>query len=44
MYLARFKCGDEIKFRLLHGGQVKDVSIRFDKCPAPPPEPAEKKK
>jgi len=44
IYLARFKCGDEIKFRLLRGGQVKDVSVKFDKCPAPPVEPADKKK
>jgi len=43
-YMARFKCGDEIKFRVLRGGQVKDVAIRFDKCPAPAAEPADKKK
>ena len=44
IYLARFKCGDEIKFRVLRGGQVKDVAIRFDKCPPPAAEPADKKK
>jgi uncharacterized iron-regulated protein len=42
-YLARFKCGDEIKFRILRGGQVKDVSIKFDKCPPAEAQPAEKK-
>jgi S1-C subfamily serine protease len=42
-YLARFKCGDEIKFRLLRAGQVKDVSLKFDKCPQPEAQPAEKK-
>jgi len=31
IYLARFKCGDEVKFRLLRGGQVKDVPLKFDK-------------
>jgi uncharacterized iron-regulated protein len=43
-YLARFKCDDEIKFRLLRGGQVKEVSLKFDKCAQPPVEPPEKKK
>ncbi|MGA2360857.1 MAG: ChaN family lipoprotein [Candidatus Aminicenantales bacterium] len=43
MYLARFKCGDEVKFRLLRGGQVKDVSLKFDKCLQPEARPAEKK-
>jgi uncharacterized iron-regulated protein len=43
IYLARFRCGDEIKFRLLRGGQVKDVSLKFEKCPQPPGEPADKK-
>ena len=42
-YTARFTCGDEIKFRILRAGQVKDVSIKFDKCP-PAAEPADKKK
>jgi uncharacterized iron-regulated protein len=42
-YLARFKCGDEIKFRLLRGGQVKDVSLKFDKSQAPEAPAAEKK-
>jgi len=42
-YLARFKCGDEVKFRLLRGGQVKDVSLKFDKCLQPEARPAEKK-
>jgi uncharacterized iron-regulated protein len=43
MYLARFKCGDEIKFRLLRGGQVKDVSLAFGKAPASAAAPADKK-
>ncbi|MGZ7066663.1 MAG: ChaN family lipoprotein, partial [Candidatus Aminicenantales bacterium] len=43
-YMARFKCGDEIKFRILRGGQAKDVLIKFDKCPPAATEPADKKK
>lgn len=43
-YLARFKCGDEVKFQLLRGGQIKEVSLKFDKCPQPPAESADKKK
>lgn len=43
IYLARFRCGDEIKFRLLRGGQVKDVALKFDKCLQPEARPAEKK-
>jgi hypothetical protein len=42
-YMARFKCGDEIKVRLLRAGQVKDVSLKFDKCPPAEAPPAEKK-
>jgi uncharacterized iron-regulated protein len=42
-YMSHFKCGDEIKFRILRAGQAKDVSIKFDKCP-PAAEPADKKK
>ena len=43
IYLARFKCGDEVKFRLLRNGTVKDVSLKFDKCPPAQAEPGEKK-
>ncbi len=43
-YMARFKCGDEIKFRILRAGQVKDVAIKFEKCPPAAAEPADKKK
>jgi len=42
-YMARFKCGDEIKFRILRAGQTKDVSIKFDKCPPAEAQPGEKK-
>jgi uncharacterized iron-regulated protein len=42
-YLARLKCGGEVKFRLLRGGQVKDVSLKFDKCARAEAQPAEKK-
>jgi len=43
IYLARFRCGDEVKFRLLRNGTVKEVSLKFDKCPPEPPAPGEKK-
>jgi len=42
-YLARFGYGDEIKFRLLRGGQARDVSLKFDKSAQPGAEPGEKK-
>jgi len=42
-YLARFKCGDEVKFRLLRNGTVKDIALKFDKCPPEPPASGEKK-
>ena len=44
IYLAKFRCGDEFKVRLLRQGAVKDVTVKFDKCPAgPEPAPSEKK-
>jgi uncharacterized iron-regulated protein len=44
MYLAKFRYGDEFKVRLLRQGAVKDVIVKFDKCPAgPEPPPGEKK-
>jgi uncharacterized iron-regulated protein len=44
IYLAKFRCGDEFKVRLLRQGAVKDVTVKFDKCPAgPEPVPGEKK-
>jgi uncharacterized iron-regulated protein len=43
MHMARCRCGDEIKFRLLRNGQVKEVTVKFDKCPPSPDGGAEKK-
>ncbi len=43
MYMARSKCGDEIKFRVLRDGQVKDVVIKFAPAPQAEAKPAEKK-
>jgi len=44
IYLAKFRCGDEFKVRLLRQGAVKDVTVKFDKCPpGPEPAPSEKK-
>lgn len=40
-YLARMRCGDEVKFKVLRAGQVKDVSLKCEK--KQPDEPAEKK-
>jgi uncharacterized iron-regulated protein len=39
--LAKLKCGDEARFRLLRGAQVKETVLKLDKCP--PAAPAEKK-
>ncbi len=35
MHTAAFKCGDEIKFRLLRGGTVRDVVLKFGTAEAP---------
>ncbi len=44
IYMAKFRCGDEFKIRLLRQGAVKDVIVKFDKCPAgPEPSAADKK-
>jgi uncharacterized iron-regulated protein len=43
IYLARFKCGDEVKFQILRSGQVKDISLKFEKCATPETPPTEKK-
>jgi uncharacterized iron-regulated protein len=44
MHMARFKCGEEIKFRLLRAGQVKDVVMKFDKCEQPAAATPDKKR
>jgi len=31
MALAKLKCGDEVKFKILRAGQVKDVSLKCEK-------------
>jgi uncharacterized iron-regulated protein len=41
MDLAKLRCGDEAKFKVLRAGQVKDVSFKCEKAAAS--EPAEKK-
>lgn len=41
MALAKLKCGDEAKFKVLRAGQVKDVSLKCEK--KPPDVSAEKK-
>ncbi|MCX6569576.1 MAG: ChaN family lipoprotein [Candidatus Aminicenantes bacterium] len=33
MTLAKLKCGDEVKFKVLRAGQVKDVSLKCEKSP-----------
>jgi cell envelope opacity-associated protein A len=38
MTLARLKCGDEVKFKVLRAGQVKDVSLKCEKTAAAAPE------
>jgi len=38
MTLARLKCGDEVKFKVLRAGQVKDVSLKCEKTEAAVPE------
>jgi predicted metalloprotease with PDZ domain len=44
IYLAKFRCGEEFKVRLLRQGVVKEVTVKFDQCPAgPEPAPSEKK-
>ena len=44
IYLAKFRCGEGFKVRLLRQGAVKEVAVKFDKCPAgPEPAPSEKK-
>jgi uncharacterized iron-regulated protein len=42
MDLAKLRCGDEAKFKVLRTGQVKDVSFKCQKKPEA--EPAEKKR
>jgi uncharacterized iron-regulated protein len=42
IYLARFTCGQEVKFLLLRAGQVKEVSLKFDKGATPETLPSEK--
>lgn len=42
MALAKLKCGDEAKFKVLRAGQVKDVFLKCEK--KQPEEPAEKKR
>jgi uncharacterized iron-regulated protein len=42
MYTAGFKCGEEIKFRLLRGGAVRDVVLKFGT--AEPPAAPERKR
>ena len=37
MALAKLKCGDEAKFKILRAGQVKDVSLKCEKKPAEDP-------
>jgi len=39
-HLARMRCGDEVKFKVLRAGQVKDVALKCEKDK--PGEPAEK--
>jgi len=39
--LARMRCGDEVKFKVLRAGQVKDVALKCEK--SKPEEPAAKK-
>jgi uncharacterized iron-regulated protein len=34
MSLARFRCGDEVKFKVLRDGQVKDLSLKCEKAEA----------
>jgi len=34
MTLAKLKCGDEVKFKVLRAGQVKDVSLKCEKKPS----------
>lgn len=41
MALAKLRCGDEVKFKVLRAGLVKDVSLKCEK--GKPEEPAEKK-
>lgn len=41
MELAKLRCGDEVKFKVLRAGQVKDVSLKCEK--KPPDVSAEKK-
>lgn len=41
MALAKLKCGDEAKFKILRAGQVKDVSLKCEK--KQPDAPADKK-
>ncbi len=43
MHMAAFKCGDEIKFRLLRNGQVRDVSLKFGTTVQPAGAGSEKK-
>ncbi len=38
MTLARMKCGEEVKFKVLRAGQVKDVSLKCEKTAAAVPE------
>jgi S1-C subfamily serine protease len=42
MELAKLRCGGEVRFKVLRGGQVKDVSLKCQKAAAA--EPAEMKK
>ena len=44
IYMAKFRCGDEFKVRLLRQGVTKDVTVKFDKCPTGPEPPAAEKK
>jgi uncharacterized iron-regulated protein len=34
MTLAKLKCGDEVKFKVLRAGQVKDVALKCEKKPS----------
>jgi hypothetical protein len=38
MELAKLKCGDEVKFKVLRSGQVKDVSFKCERGAAAPAE------
>ena len=44
IYLAKFRCGEEFKVRLLRQGVVKEVTVKFDQCPTGPASPAGEKK